>query len=226
MMSWWGLVIFLLHNKNLYSAIPQNELTSLYKFKSTKGQLVQKHRETIKKKMYYIYTYKFDFFYVYKQPTKWKQQHLTDKDTTSKLKHPKALKLTKSKTVFFHSVYKHSNHTANVVQYTHTGRNLILLKGGEQEVCFWLGFKRWQKMSRGRVWKVVNFQQVEPGIGKFVHQHFSDWPLGWSEGFEKKNEEIWRMSIRTDSRGGKVVCHQNTRMRVASLKTVPSETGS
>ena len=55
---------------------------------------------------------------------------------------------------------------------------------------------------------------MEPGIEKIVHQHFSNWPLGRSEVFERKNEEIWRMSMRTDSRRGKVeVCHQNSGMK-------------
>ena len=75
---------------------------------------------------------------VYLQSTsKRKQQRWTDKDTTTKLQHSKPLTLkTKSKTVFFHSFYKHTNYIANIVQYTHTGWNLILLKGGEEEVCF------------------------------------------------------------------------------------------
>ena len=70
-----------------------------------------------------------------------KQQRSTDKNTTSKLRHSKPLTLKKrrSKSVFFHSLYKHTNHTANFVQY--------LLKGGEEEVCFKLGFKRSQRRA-------------------------------------------------------------------------------
>ena len=43
---------------------------------------------------------------------------------------------TKQPTVFPHSLYKYTNHTANVVQYTHTGCDLIWLKGDEEEMCF------------------------------------------------------------------------------------------
>ena len=60
----------------------------------------------------------------------------------------------------------------------------------------------------------MNSKQVEPGIEKIVHHHFSDWPLGRSEAFERENEEIWRMSMRIDSRRGRVVvCHQNSGMK-------------
>ena len=60
--------------------------------------------------------------HTYNQQQKEKQLRSTDKDTTSKLKHSKPLTLkTKSKRVLFHSLYKHTNHTANVVQYAHTG---------------------------------------------------------------------------------------------------------
>ena len=78
---------------------------------------------------------------------------------------------------------------------------------------FYLGFKR-RQTSRCGFPKVVNSKWVEPSIEKIVHQHFSDWSLGRSEVFERKNEEIWRMSMRTDSRRGKVVlCHQNSGMK-------------
>ena len=85
-----------------------------YNIKSTEGQFVQKYRE-IFFLMYYIYI---------QSTTKRKQQRSAEKDTTSKLKHSKPLALKKrkeKKTVFFHSLYKHTNHTANFVQYTHRG---------------------------------------------------------------------------------------------------------
>ena len=61
----------------------------------------------------------------------------------------------------------------------------------------------------------MNSNRVEPGIKKIVRQHISDWPLEESEGFfERKNEEIWRMSMRKDSRRGRVVvCQQNSGMK-------------
>ena len=74
----------------------------------------------------------------------------------------------------------------------------------------------------------MNYKRVEPGIETIVHQHFSDLPFGLSEDFERKGEEIWRMSTRTDSRKGEVVaCHQNSGIKeFASLKTMRYETGS
>ena len=67
-----------------------------------------------------------------------KQQRSTDKDTTSELKHsqPQTLENTSSKRVSYYSLYKHTNHTANVAQYTHTARKLISWKGSEEDMCF------------------------------------------------------------------------------------------
>ena len=70
------------------------------------------------------------------------------------------------------------------------------------------------KTCRGRFSKLVISKRVEPGTEQILHQHFSDWSLGRSKVFERKNEEIWRMSMRTDGRRGKVVvCHQNSGMK-------------
>ena len=85
--------------------------------------------------------------YIYIQSSTERKQHSTDKDTTSKLKYNKSLtvkKTNKKPPVIFNSVYKHANHTANVVQCTHRGLNLVLLKGGDEKMCFQLRFKRRQ----------------------------------------------------------------------------------
>ena len=62
---------------------------------------------------------------------------------------------------------------------------------------------------------VVNSKRVEPGTEKIVHQHFSDWPLARSEGLERKSDEMWRMSMRTDSR--RHACSSPYRPRAQSL---------
>ena len=58
----------------------------------------------------------------------------------------------------------------------------------------------------------VNSKHPEPGIERIVHEHLP----GQREKcfFEGKNEEIWRVSTRTNSRRGKVIeCHQSTGMK-------------
>ena len=63
----------------------------------------------------------------------------------------------------------------------------------------------------------VNSKHVEPSIERITPQHFSSWHMGLSTVFERKNKEIWMVSMRTASRGGKVVeCHQNSRMKELS----------
>ena len=75
------------NNNNLYSAVHKNELTALYDIKGTEGQFIQKYRQTI-----------FLMYYVHIHPTtERKQQHSTDKDTTSKLKHSTPLTLREKK---------------------------------------------------------------------------------------------------------------------------------
>ena len=83
-----------------------------------------------------------------------------------------------------------TNHTANVAQYTPTGTKIISWKGTQA--------------SRGGFSMVANSKGVEHGIERIVQQHFSDWFLGQSDVFERKNEETLGISIKTDCRKGEV----------------------
>ena len=118
-------------------------------------------------------------YYIYIQSTtKRKQQRSAEKDTTSKLKHSKPLALKKrkeKKTVFFHSLYKHTNHTANVVQKTHTGWNLILLKGGGQYSLSWPCVPLYLGLACSRIMHLCVLLYLDPVysliISAFCTQH-------------------------------------------------------
>ena len=56
--------------------------------------------------------------------------------------------------------------------------------------------------------------QPEPLVERIVNQHFSGRRVEQSETSEQKNEDIWRVSTRTDNRRVKAVeCHQSTAMK-------------
>ena len=76
-----------------------NELMALYNIKKVqRKQFVQKYKETILKKKEVI-QWTNTSYYIYIQSTnKRKQQHLTDKDTTSGLKHSQPLTLKNTST--------------------------------------------------------------------------------------------------------------------------------
>ena len=60
----------------------------------------------------------------------------------------------------------------------------------------------------------VNGSQLESGAEKIMHQHFSDWRVRQSEVSEGKNEGIWRVCTRTDSRRSKLAeYHPGTYMK-------------
>ena len=70
------------------------------------------------------------------------------------------------------------------------------------------------KTRRGGYSKTANYKQMEPGVQKSVHQYFLSLARGKSGDTEQKNEEIWRVSSRTDNRKVKAVeCHQSTGMK-------------
>ena len=70
------------------------------------------------------------------------------------------------------------------------------------------------KDEQRRIFDGNEFRTSGAWYWKIVHQHFSDWLLGRSDVFERKNDEIWRVSVRADSRWCKViVCHQNSGMK-------------
>ena len=69
------------------------------------------------------------------------------------------------------------------------------------------------KDEEGRLFSRSEFQ-LERVVERIVNQHFSGRRVEQSDVSEQKNEEIWRVSTKTDSRMVKALeCHQSTGMK-------------
>ena len=143
--------VLLLHHNSNYSYIalyPKNELTALYNIKKYRGTICTKIQRNIFFNVLYIHTINDQ-----KETTALDRQgHFSTQ--TFQTTHTGEKKV---KQYSFTLSAKHTNHTANVVQYTHAGWNPILLKGGEQEMCFSWDLKYDQDEQR-RIFKGSEFQ--------------------------------------------------------------------
>ena len=96
--------------------MPQNELMAMYSIKKYRGTIMYNQHQQPKEN----------------RARQTRTQHLNS--NTPNHSNWKKKKKKKSRTVSFRSLYKRMNHTANIVQYPHAGWNLILLKGGGEEM--------------------------------------------------------------------------------------------
>ena len=101
----------------------------------------------------------------------------------------------------------------------------ILVPWIAEEVELW----KMTRTKRGGCSVAVNSTQLKRGTERFVQQQFSGWYVGQFDIYERKSDEVWRVSMGTKCRWDKVVeCLQSTGMKRKScqFKTMRSATGS